>query len=79
MFASNCFETFLFPNRDPGRVIPELEAIGQQLYEARAQYMIDANQGLTKTYNARTLKSSSPGKKGRWKKADEGQGICSDG
>ncbi len=48
----DCFETFPFPNPDPRSVIPELEAIGQQLYEARAQYMIDTNQGLTKTYNA---------------------------
>ena len=48
----DCFETFPFPNPDPRSVIPELEAIGQQLYEARAQYMVDTNQGLTKTYNA---------------------------
>ncbi len=51
-YTSDCFETFPFPNPDPRSVIPELEAIGQQLYEARAQYMLDTNQGLTKTYNA---------------------------
>lgn len=50
--ASDCFETFPFPNPDPRTVIPELEAIGEKLYEARAKYMVDSDQGLTKTYNA---------------------------
>ena len=50
--ASDCFETFPFPQSDPRTVIPELEAIGERLYEARARYMVDTNQGLTKTYNA---------------------------
>jgi len=50
--ASDCFETFPFPKPDPRTVIPELETVGQELYEARARYMIDTNQGLTKTYNA---------------------------
>lgn len=49
---SDCFETFPFPQEDPRTVIPELEAIGEQLYEARAKYMVDTDQGLTKTYNA---------------------------
>lgn len=50
--ASDCFETFPFPQPDPRTVIPELEAIGEKLYEARAKYMVDTDQGLTKTYNA---------------------------
>jgi len=50
--ASDCFDTFPFPQPDPRTVIPDLEAIGERLYEARARYMVDTNQGLTKTYNA---------------------------
>src|SRR5690606_33623312 len=50
--ASDCFETFPFPQEDPRTVIPELEAIGEKLYETRAKYMVDTDQGLTKTYNA---------------------------
>lgn len=50
--ASDCFETFPFPKPDPRSVIPELEAAGQALYDARAKYMVDTQQGLTKTYNA---------------------------
>ncbi len=50
--ASDCFETFPFPQPDPRGVIDELEALSQQLYAARAKYMVDTEQGLTKTYNA---------------------------
>ena len=50
--ASDCFETFPFPQPDPRTVIPELEAIGEKLYDTRARLMVDTNQGLTKTYNA---------------------------
>jgi hypothetical protein len=50
--ASDCFETFPFPQPDPRTVIPELEFAGQSLYDARANYMVDTDQGLTKTYNA---------------------------
>ncbi len=50
--ASDCFETFPFPQPDPRTVIPELESIGERLYGARAKYMVDTDQGLTKTYNA---------------------------
>jgi hypothetical protein len=50
--ASDCFETFPFPKPDPRTVIPELESAGEALYEARAKFMVDTNQGLTKTYNA---------------------------
>lgn len=49
---TDCFETFPFPAEDPRAVIPELETIGEHLYEARAKYMVDTDQGLTKTYNA---------------------------
>jgi hypothetical protein len=32
-------------------VIPALETIGERLYTERASYMVDTDQGLTKTYN----------------------------
>lgn len=50
--ATDCFETFPFPQPDPRTIIPNLEAMGEKLYEARAKYMVDTDQGLTKTYNA---------------------------
>ena len=50
--ASDCFETFSFPQPDPRTVLPELEEVGGELYKARAKYMVDTDQGLTKTYNA---------------------------
>jgi hypothetical protein len=50
--ASDCFQTFPFPQTDPRAVIPTLEAAGRNLYQARADYMRDTDQGLTKTYNA---------------------------
>ncbi len=49
--ASDCFETFPFPEPDPRAVIPELEAIGRRLHEARAAYMLETQQGFTQTYN----------------------------
>jgi hypothetical protein len=49
--ASDCFETFPFPNADPRTVIPALEIVGRAFYRARAKYMLDTEQGLTKTYN----------------------------
>jgi len=49
--ASDCFETFPFPKPDPREEIPELEAIGEHLYEARARYLVDTDQGLTQCYN----------------------------
>jgi hypothetical protein len=55
--ASDCFETFPFPRPDPRTVMPTLEIAGEALYEARARFMIDADQGLTRTYNA--LKDAS--------------------
>jgi DnaJ-domain-containing protein 1 len=48
---SDCFETFPFPQPDPRTVIAPVEAAGEALYDARARYMIETNQGLTKTYN----------------------------
>lgn len=50
--ASDCFETFPFPQPDPRTVIDSLESIGKQLYETRAAFMVDTDQGLTKAYNA---------------------------
>jgi len=50
--ASDCFETFPFPQPDPRTEIPSLEAIGERLHAARATYMQSIQQGLTKTYNA---------------------------
>jgi hypothetical protein len=49
--ASDCFETFPFPRPDPRTVIPALEDVGQRLYDTRAAYMIETQQGLTQTYN----------------------------
>jgi hypothetical protein len=46
--ASDCFETFPFPRACS---MPSLESIGQHLYETRAKFMVDTDQGLTKTYN----------------------------
>ena len=49
--AADCFETFPFPPPDPRTEIPELEAIGETLYETRARYLVDTDQGLTQCYN----------------------------
>jgi len=49
--ASECFDTFPFPQPDPRTVIPTLEKIGQRLYDFRADYMVSENVGLTITYN----------------------------
>jgi len=50
--ASDCFETFPFPAPEPRTVLPALEAAGEALYAARARFMVDTDQSLTKTYNA---------------------------
>jgi hypothetical protein len=50
--ATDCFDTFPFPKLDPRTVIPSLETIGQELYDARARFMVETDPGLTKTYNA---------------------------
>jgi len=49
--ATDCFETFPFPQPDPRQEIPELEEIGRKLYETRAAFMRETDQGLTQTYN----------------------------
>lgn len=49
--ATDCFETFPFPRPDPRGELPALEAIGQTLYDERAAFMVDTDQGLTATYN----------------------------
>jgi hypothetical protein len=49
--ASECFETFPFPTTDPRSPVSSLETIGERLYTARAQYMLDNQVGLTVTYN----------------------------
>ncbi len=46
---SDCFETFPFPPNYENNL--QLEAIGKEYYEYRAQLMIANNQGLTTTYN----------------------------
>ncbi|MFV8753446.1 type IIL restriction-modification enzyme MmeI [Nannocystaceae bacterium ST9] len=50
--ASDCFDTFAFPRADARTRIPALELAGRAFYEARARFMLDTRQGLTKTYNA---------------------------
>ncbi len=50
--ASDCFDTFPFPRPDPREAIPAVEAAGKAFYDARARFMLDTDQGLTKTYNA---------------------------
>jgi hypothetical protein len=50
--ASDCFDTFPFPTPDPRAKHPALEKAGEKLYDARAKFMVEADQGLTKTYNA---------------------------
>ena len=48
---SDCFETFPFPIAAASDEAPDLDAAGRSLYEARAAYMVETNQGLTTTYN----------------------------
>lgn len=45
---TDCFETFPFPSFEANE---ELERVGKEYYEYRAQLMIANNEGLTKTYN----------------------------
>ena len=49
--ASDCFETFPFPEPDPRAVLSTLEDVGARLYDTRAAYMVETQQGLTQTYN----------------------------
>ena len=47
--ASDCFETFPFP--EDFETLQYLEAPGQAYYEHRAALMVDRGQGMTKIYN----------------------------
>jgi hypothetical protein len=49
--ASDCFETFPFPRDTALTHASPVEHAGKALYEARAKYMVDTQQGLTQTYN----------------------------
>jgi hypothetical protein len=49
--ASDCFDTFPFPETKLLGDTVTLSAVGQRLYEARAKLMVERNQGLTVTYN----------------------------
>ena len=49
--ATDCFDTFPFPESDPRTGNPVLEIIGQTLYDARAGFMRETGQGMTRTYN----------------------------
>lgn len=55
--ATDCFETFPFP---ADAALAPLDAIGQQLYDARAAYMVATDQGLTDTYNQLKDSDCSP-------------------
>lgn len=46
---ADCFETFPFP--DAIETSPTLEAIGQSYHNHRAELMVAADEGMTKTYN----------------------------
>lgn len=49
--ASSCFETFPFPPAGTLESGGAVDAAGERLYEARARYMVETQQGLTSTYN----------------------------
>ncbi|MCA9718369.1 MAG: hypothetical protein KC468_27100, partial [Myxococcales bacterium] len=49
--ASDCFETFPFPDAHALAPGGPLGAAGKALFEARARYMVETERGLTKTYN----------------------------
>ena len=49
--ATDCFDTFPFPDAHPRQVIDSVEVVGRRLEEFRAKYMVDENVGLTVTYN----------------------------
>jgi hypothetical protein len=57
--SSDCFDTFPFPRPDPSTALPELEASGHEVHAARAAYLVETQQGLTKAYNA--LKDAASG------------------
>ena len=49
---SDCFETFPFPLGPTLAAKGSLDQVAAEFYEARATFMVDTDQGLTKTYNA---------------------------
>jgi hypothetical protein len=49
--ATDCFDTFPFPERDPRAAIASVESVGRGLDQARARYMVSEGVGLTVTYN----------------------------
>jgi hypothetical protein len=46
---SDCFESFPFPKNWEARA--DLDAIGKEYYDLRANLMVESNKGLTQTYN----------------------------
>jgi hypothetical protein len=50
--ATDCFGPFPFPARDPAEEIPPLEALGEEVHEARREFAAQRGIGLTATYNA---------------------------
>jgi N-6 DNA Methylase len=49
---SNAFDTFPFPQVDLRTVLRSVEEVGEALYAKRSRFMVETQQGLTKTYNA---------------------------
>ncbi len=49
--ASDCFDTFPFPDSNRFANSGQLNDIGKRLYDARAKLMVGRDQGLTTTYN----------------------------
>lgn len=50
--ATDCFENFPFPEASRLNERSRLERVGRRVYEARSRFMVETDQGLTKTYNA---------------------------
>ena len=50
--GTDCFDNFPFPDADPRVSTPDLELAGENLYNARAAFMREGDQGLTSAYNA---------------------------
>lgn len=49
--VSSCFASFPFPAANPMEIFPDAQRAGLALYKARADYMIETDQGLTDAYN----------------------------
>jgi hypothetical protein len=49
--ATDCFDTFPFPDPDPRGTIESVEAMGRRVEQARASYMVEESVGLTTIYN----------------------------